>query len=290
MSLSEAQRLVGAFLEMIVETRDPALVWPEMLLHTQELIGFDAGYIAATWGSVSDGRGAVAEYDPQLLRQHLGRYLAEIREDEVALYTDRARVHHDVWSPARQQELAVFRELLLPSGMRHMLVRSSSRRGNVAGFNLERRSDRPFTERELRLVDLVAPLLHVFEILTACTSGDTLSPELARTYHLTERELQVVELTVRGLQNAEIALVLKVSSHTVRNTLARVFEKVGVANRAELTYAAVRTGEPERASAHLLSSDELRAFRACAEQGPAADEHATDSARPRSRIAYTCPG
>jgi DNA-binding CsgD family transcriptional regulator len=242
--MTKTQDLVGGFAEMIVGTLEPSELWPAMLRKVQQVVGFDAGYIAASWGSATEGRGAVAEHDAAFLRQNLGRYLAEIRAEEVALYTDRARVHHDVWPLARQQELAVFRELLIPTGMKHMLVRTSVRRGNVAGFNLERRSDKPFTERELLLVDLIAPFLHVAEVMTRCSHDDSLSDEFAREHHLTKRENQLVALAARGLQNTEIALLMGVSSNTVRNTLVRIYLKVGVANRAELAYLATRPGVP----------------------------------------------
>jgi DNA-binding CsgD family transcriptional regulator len=222
-----------------------------MLCRLQEVVGFDAGYIAASWGNASEGRGAVAEHDARLLRQNLDRYLSQIHADEVALYTDRAQVHHQVWSRARQNELAVFRELLTPSGMKHMIVRVGMRAGNMAGFNLERRSAIPYTDRELALVDAVAPFLHIVEIMTLRTQDECISAEFAREQGLTQRESEFVALAVRGLQNSEIAVVSGVSVNTVRNTLARVFAKVGVTNRAELAYLAARpnaappTGSPD---------------------------------------------
>lgn len=246
----ETRELVGSFTELVVRFSDPAAIWPAMLSRLQEFIGFDAGYIAASWGTASEGRGAVAEHDAVFLRQHLDRYLAEIHADEVARYTDHAQVHHRVWSAARQEELAVFRELLNPSGMRHMIVRVGVRGGNLAGFNLERRSATPFTDRELTLVDAVAPFLHIVEVLTLRTQDEGMSAEFAREHGLTQRESEFVALATRGLQNAEIAVVTGVSANTVRNTLARVFVKVGVTNRAELAYFAARrnaipVGPPE---------------------------------------------
>ena len=51
---------------------------------------------------------------------------------------------------------------------------------------------------------------------------------------LTRREEDVVRLVVEGMKNREIAHNLKVSDHSVRNYLYRIFEKLGVSSRVEL--------------------------------------------------------
>jgi len=298
MSSSEAYELVADFAAIVMEFQEPSVVWPTMLMKLQDAVGFDAGYIAASWGNATEGRGAVAEHDEPSLKRNLGRYLAEISPEEVALYTDRARIHHEIWSPARQRELAVFREVLLPSGMQHMLVRVSVRHGNIAGFNLERRTATPFTARELTLVDLVAPFLHIVEELTLRGQDDAGLSELAQKHGLTERERELVGLAARGLQNNEIALLAKISTHTVRNTLAKVFEKVGVSNRAELTYLASRPSPIPGAKASIIAprsrlpGDGLRTFASHVEYAAGRREHAVTepAAAPRpSRIVYTAP-
>jgi DNA-binding NarL/FixJ family response regulator len=53
---------------------------------------------------------------------------------------------------------------------------------------------------------------------------------------VTPHEQRVVHLVERGLTNAEIAGVLGVSRHTIRNQLASVFTKLEVSRRAELVY------------------------------------------------------
>jgi DNA-binding NarL/FixJ family response regulator len=50
---------------------------------------------------------------------------------------------------------------------------------------------------------------------------------------LTERELEVLELIARGLNNTEIARRLVVSDKTVRNHVSSVFTKLHVADRAQ---------------------------------------------------------
>jgi DNA-binding NarL/FixJ family response regulator len=51
---------------------------------------------------------------------------------------------------------------------------------------------------------------------------------------LTRREEDVVRLVADGLKNREIAQMLKVKEHSVRNYIYRIFEKLGVSSRVEL--------------------------------------------------------
>lgn len=50
---------------------------------------------------------------------------------------------------------------------------------------------------------------------------------------LTQREREVLELIARGLDNAQIAAHLALAEKTVRNHITRVFDKIGVENRAQ---------------------------------------------------------
>lgn len=57
---------------------------------------------------------------------------------------------------------------------------------------------------------------------------------VARHTALTQREGQLLSLLAQGLKNCEIAVYLRTSEGTVRRSLARLFQKVGVKNRFEL--------------------------------------------------------
>ena len=59
---------------------------------------------------------------------------------------------------------------------------------------------------------------------------------------LTEREVEVLELIARGLNNAEIARRLVVSDKTVRNHVSSVFSKLHVADRAQAIVRARESG------------------------------------------------
>jgi DNA-binding NarL/FixJ family response regulator len=56
---------------------------------------------------------------------------------------------------------------------------------------------------------------------------------------LTEREEQIVRMVAEGLPNGEICTTLGLSTHTVKNHLFRIYEKLGVSNRVELVLYAL---------------------------------------------------
>jgi DNA-binding NarL/FixJ family response regulator len=68
------------------------------------------------------------------------------------------------------------------------------------------------------------------------------NPNLAGNHHpekalteLTPRERDVAILVMEGFRNAEIGARLNVSEHTVRNYIMRIYDKMGVSNRVQLT-------------------------------------------------------
>jgi DNA-binding CsgD family transcriptional regulator len=54
-------------------------------------------------------------------------------------------------------------------------------------------------------------------------------------YGLSRREIQVAELVLRGLSNSHIADRLGITAATTKKHLSRIFEKVGVDSRAQLS-------------------------------------------------------
>jgi len=56
---------------------------------------------------------------------------------------------------------------------------------------------------------------------------------------LTDRELSLVQLVAEGRTNRDISQELRLSEHTVRNYLFRIFNKLGVSTRLELALYAI---------------------------------------------------
>ena len=96
---------------------------------------------------------------------------------------------------------------------------------------------------------------------------------------LSKRELQVVRCLAEGLSNREIAERLKLSQHTIKNHLFRVFDKLGVSSRIELLFMTLSQAVPGHASGqdsknglgHGSFAEEFAALQKSAEEGsPAA--------------------
>jgi DNA-binding NarL/FixJ family response regulator len=60
--------------------------------------------------------------------------------------------------------------------------------------------------------------------------------------NLTPRELEVLELLARGLDNPQIASTLFLSQHTVKNHVSSILVKLQVENRIQAAVRAVRSG------------------------------------------------
>jgi DNA-binding NarL/FixJ family response regulator len=59
---------------------------------------------------------------------------------------------------------------------------------------------------------------------------------------LTPRELQVLELIVRGLVNKQIAYSLNLAEYTVKNHVKNIFTKLGVQDRTQAATIAIQRG------------------------------------------------
>jgi DNA-binding CsgD family transcriptional regulator len=70
---------------------------------------------------------------------------------------------------------------------------------------------------------------------------------------LTKREEEIVRMVAEGLTNRQIFSALRLSSHTVKNHLFRIYEKLGISNRVELVLYALssspRTSQRPNAAA-----------------------------------------
>lgn len=61
-----------------------------------------------------------------------------------------------------------------------------------------------------------------------------IAPIIAEAYELSQREREIAQLVARGVGTSDMAGHLHLSTHTVRDHLKAVFDKVGVSSRGEL--------------------------------------------------------
>lgn len=79
------------------------------------------------------------------------------------------------------------------------------------------------------------------DLMAAAAQADSRPATLASDT-LSKRELEVIELVSQGLENREIAKRLFISDKTVKNHLARIYEKLDVANRTKAVAVCQRMG------------------------------------------------
>jgi DNA-binding NarL/FixJ family response regulator len=101
---------------------------------------------------------------------------------------------------------------------------------------------RDLQKHEARLESLLQPLLARERLREPSASTAHVAPAArpGDPIPLTEREVQILQLLVRGHTNRQIGAQLQVESGTIRNRLSRIYLKLGVMTR---THAAVRAIE-----------------------------------------------
>ncbi len=87
-------------------------------------------------------------------------------------------------------------------------------------------------------------VLYLIEALS--TQAPTPEAVLPTTRMLSPREEEIARLAAHGLSNRQISERLDLSEHTVKNYMFRVFEKLGVSTRVELTLYALKLSAPQR--------------------------------------------
>lgn len=78
-------------------------------------------------------------------------------------------------------------------------------------------------------------------LLKKIRNDKSISQETARI-HFTQRELEVIETIVAGKTDREIADELKISEHTVRSHIKKIFRKLCVSTRAHAVAKVIKDG------------------------------------------------
>ena len=124
--------------------------------------------------------------------------------------------------------LDFYQHAMRPLGVEDELMILFPTGGKLAGFSFLR--ERPFTERERTMLELLTPHL------ARAPNGEAHADPL-----LTEREWEILSWVAGGKTNKEIAASLLVTPSTVRKHLENVFEKLGVHTRTAAVARAFRT-------------------------------------------------
>jgi DNA-binding NarL/FixJ family response regulator len=110
---------------------------------------------------------------------------------------------------------------------------------------------------------------YAVEALSAATARRHFGADELQT--LSRREQEVAMALGDGLSNREIAERLKLSPHTVKNHIFRIFEKLGVSSRFELMAALGRRQSAEKQRAGQIATEDVQsALQGAAHAGVAA--------------------
>lgn len=71
-------------------------------------------------------------------------------------------------------------------------------------------------------------------VVIEAAQANEIAPIIVEAYELSPREQQITRLVARGANTTQMAQELTLSTHTVRDYVKQVFEKVGVTSRGEL--------------------------------------------------------
>lgn len=82
---------------------------------------------------------------------------------------------------------------------------------------------------------------------------------------LTPRQRQLVQLVAEGMGNREVAQHMNITENTVKKSLLRIFDKVGVSNRVELVLSALasRNLDSEKAATEAVGKSPVSADHLC---------------------------
>lgn len=121
-------------------------------------------------------------------------------------------------------------------------ARAQGRRPEVALIHLQRARLLPPTEARSTARKARDQLAELGMLADVALADDLISSLSGGTSRLSPREIEVLRLVAQGRTNREIAAALVISERTAVNHVSHIFEKLGVAHRAEAVGWAIREG------------------------------------------------
>ena len=229
-------RACGEIVDALASSATPAEVGREIVAAIARVVPCDfAGVLAASlgssWSIIGQKEGL------EILRQHHWQYFQEMTKEELAQMGKRFSVDTDIFAAVRRERMSVYDDFVRPNRQSGFVTRYWLTDGQVWGMGMAR-SGTSFSSTECARLDALFPHLRAAMRAGSWFASATrdLSVDGKARWSLTPAEERAMLLIVRGLTNREAACVLGVSQNTVRNALARVFQKVGVTSRCELAF------------------------------------------------------
>ncbi|KEA65248.1 Monoamine regulon transcriptional regulator [Marinobacterium lacunae] len=139
-------------------------------------------------------------------------------------------------APHHLKQTLYYQNFMVPFNHRYVADMFFRREGRIiAGLSMMREESLGnFRADELALLRKVQPFLEYALNAVYLPRREREREGIADKYGLTERELDVLELVLRGSGNKEIAAQLTLGEATVKTHLIRIFRKTDVKKRSEL--------------------------------------------------------
>ena len=99
--------------------------------------------------------------------------------------------------------------------------------------------------RAIKLAVEGKSLLHPTATKQLINEFNKLSDDGASRFHISDRELEVLQLLAYGYTNKEVARDLTISQQTVKSHVIHIFQKLGASDRTEAVAIALRRGMVE---------------------------------------------
>ncbi len=207
-----------------------------------DLIGRRVGFDVAMWKRPSGLGPHAPGLDPKVRAAcvpHFHRFGPELSPvAEVAAAERGVAVDLDVLGLRRMERLSYYQRLMRPHGGTATAMLYFAHRRRPIGALALGRTRGGFRARELDCLRALVPTLAVCE----AAGVPERSSHVEALQPLTPREREVLGYLRHGYTNAQIATALGTAERTVRNQLSSIYEKLGIATRAEAAVMAVELG------------------------------------------------
>jgi DNA-binding CsgD family transcriptional regulator len=194
-------------------------------------------YIYVPWSELQQDSASDVQLD-RMVAQYIDTYWA-VDPMHPSRFEDRAEVvvsNSMLMSPADWQVSEIYAGFYAPNGYSHNCDVFFRQQGRiVAVLSLVRReAQQAFTDAEVALLNTVQPFLEYSLGAVYVSQRVHSRTSLAKTFRLTPREIDVVEIAMTGVSNKVLCKHLAISLPTLRTHIQSVYQKVGVRSNAEL--------------------------------------------------------
>lgn len=194
-------------------------------------------FIYVPWAQLQQDSASHAQLDA-MLRQYTETWWAQdpmhpsrYEDQDTSVVSNSMLMSDDEW-----RQSGIYTDFYQPNGYFHncdVFLRQQGR--IVAVLSLVRRdAAQPFTEDEVASLNQIQPFVE-FSLGAIHVASRVISrTSLSARFHLTARELDVVEIAVTGISNKALCRHLGISLPTLRSHVQNIYAKVGVRSSSEL--------------------------------------------------------